>query len=90
LHELVHSLNAEIADLERGDTLEDSVAVLEERAVEAFSRLEAETSVEKLLLSIERNGLITEVRKEQREFMTRLAAKYAALSVAKSSIQNEK
>lgn len=89
LHELDHSLNAEIADLEPGDKLEDSVADLEERAVEAFGRLEAETSVEKLLLSIEKNGLITEVRKEQREFMTRLAVKYAALSVAKPRIQNE-
>lgn len=89
LHELDHSLNAEIADLEPGDKLEDSVADLEERAVEAFGRLNAETLVEKLLLSIEKNGLITEVRKEQREFMTRLAAKYAALSVAKSSIPNE-
>jgi hypothetical protein len=89
LHELERSLDTEIADLESGDTLEDSVADLEERAVAAFGRLEAETSVEKLLLSIEKNGFIAEIRKEQREFMTRLAAKYAALSVTKSSIQNE-
>jgi hypothetical protein len=89
LHELDYSLNAEIADLQPGDKLEDSVADLEERAVGAFSLLEAETSGEKLLLSIEKNGFIAEIRKEQREFMTRLAAKYAALSVAKPSIQNE-
>jgi hypothetical protein len=89
LHELDHSLNAEIADLEPGNNLEDSVADLEERAMDAFGRLEADTSAEKLLLSVERSGLIAEIRKEQGEFMTRLAAKYAASSAAKSSIQDD-
>ena len=80
LQELDHSIKAEIADLKPGDTLEDAVADLEERSVAAFVRLEAMTSGEKLLLSIEKNELIADIRVRRREFIQQLKNKYSALS----------
>jgi hypothetical protein len=75
-----HSIKAEIADLKPGNTLEDAVADLEERAVAAFVRFEATTSGEKFLLSIETNELIADTRERHREFIQKLKNKYSSPS----------
>lgn len=88
LQELEQALNGELASLKAGESLADSVADLEERAVSAFKRLEVETSGERLLLAIEKNDLIAEIQEKRREFMKRLEAAYTALNTSEARIHN--
>jgi len=79
LRELDAVLAEDIAGIKPGMNLEGAVADLEQKGVEDYKRLKAETEAEKLLLSIEKSSLEAEIQQKMRGFLERLTAAYADL-----------
>lgn len=79
LLELDVSLVEEIATLKSGSNFDDAVADLEQKGVDDYELLKAETQKEKLLLSTEKVDLLAEINQKHNAFLNRLAAAYTAL-----------
>lgn len=79
LRELDVSLTEDIATLKPGSNLDDGVADLEQKGVDDYERLKAETQAEKLLLSTEKADMLAEINQKHQAFIVRLTAAYTAL-----------
>lgn len=79
LRELDAVLTEDIAGIKPGSNLEGAVADLEQKGVEDYKRLKAETEAEKLLLSLAKSSLEAEIQQKMHIFLERLTAAYADL-----------
>lgn len=78
------SLTEEITNLKLSRNLDDAVADLEQKGVDDYERLKAETQTEKLLLSTEKTDLLAEINQKHRNFIDHLSAAYTELEPNKN------
>ncbi len=73
------------AKIQSGDTLEDTVAEMENFGTVAYDKLASEVKGEGRLLGIEKDDLLTEIKRSRDSFLERLERTYAKLKKPEKS-----
>jgi hypothetical protein len=67
------------AKIQSGDTIEDTVAEMENFGTVAYDKLASEVKGQKLLLGIEKDDLLAEIKRSRDSFLERLERIYGTL-----------
>jgi hypothetical protein len=76
---LTNAFGEQTAKIKSGDTLEETVAGLENSGIIAYGKLASEVKGQKLLLQIEKDDLLAEIKLSRDSFLRRLEGTYATL-----------
>ncbi len=79
LQTITIAFQEQVARLKADDALDDAIAALENSGVDAFETLAKEVKNQKLLLQIEKDELLPQIKRSRDEFLKNLAKAYTVL-----------